>query len=545
MMRLFLLAAPWIFSTALLAQAPLSPADSARHVLNRLAFGARPGDIEAVARGGALHWADQQLTRQRPADPNLAAAEKAFDLPRFEAGRLLNQQEGLRKARRTRGTDTTPSPEIRMMARDNRNDLLAYQQLTMVRAVTADDQLREVLTDFWTNHFNVFLNKGQDRALLPEYIETVIRPNALGKFKELLLATAKSPAMLFYLDNARSVKPGAVAPALARMQQPGRRMNPARQARVDSVRTRMTQRMPSGINENYARELMELHTLGVDGGYTQKDITEVARILTGWGINPRQHDQFEFHDWAHDTDAKTVLGVSFPAGQEEKEGERLLRMLAEQPATMHFVSQKLCARFVMDDAPDGCTDDAVRAWKASDGDILAIMRAIVHSPDFWSPRAVDSKVKSPLEFVVSSARALRLVPDTAPQLAQAVARLGQPLFQYSAPTGYPEREQEWVNSGALLARMNLAVALAGRASGTSGEASGVRRPASGARDQASRPEGSGGDLLTEIDKTFFAGRMSETTRTAIAREIAESPNPQAARTLAMGLALGSPEFQRQ
>lgn len=483
-----LVVALWALGTPLTAQVPLTPADSARHVLNRLAFGAGPGDIESVTRIGALRWADQQLSPTRPADKALADAERAFDLSRFGAARLLDQQQEVRRMRRAQGNDTTMSPETRMMARDNRHDVLAFQQLTLVRAITAEDQLREVLVDFWTNHFNVLLNKGDDRALLPEYIETVIRPNALGKFRTLLIATAKSPAMLFYLDNARSVKPGALPP--------GRRRAPPQ--------------MPSGINENYARELMELHTLGVDGGYTQKDITEVARILTGWGINMRERSRFEYRDWAHDTGAKTVLGVSFPAGKGEEEGVRLLTMLAEQPATMHFVSQKLCARFVMDAAPDGCTDDAVRAWKASDGDILTIMRAIVHSQDFWSPRAVESKVKSPLEFVVSAARAIGLTPDTLPLLAQGVARLGQPLFQYSAPTGYPEREQEWVNSGALLARMNFAVALASR----------TRMYQS----------------LEQINQDLFAGRLSETTMKAIE---AEEPS------LATGLALGSPEFQRQ
>jgi uncharacterized protein (DUF1800 family) len=542
MMRLLLLAAPWALATSLAAQAPLTAADSARHVLNRLAFGAGPGDIEAVTKVGAFTWAEQQVGSNRPADEGLAAIERRFDLSRFTAAQLLSQQGELRKMRRAQGNDTTMSPATRTMARDHRNDILAYQQLTMVRAITAEDQMREVLIDFWTNHFNVFLNKGDDRALLPEYIETVIRPHALGKFRTLLIATAKSPAMLFYLDNARSVKPGAVPPALARMTQPGRRVNPARQARMDSLQ----QRMPSGINENYARELMELHTLGVDGGYTQKDITEVARILTGWGINPRHRDRFEYHDWAHDQGAKTVLGVSFPAGKGEDEGVRLLTMLAEQPATMHFVSQKLCARFVMDAAPDGCTDDAVRAWKATDGDILAIMRAIVHSQDFWSARAVESKVKSPLEFVVSAARAIDLTPDTLPMLAQAVARLGQPLFQHSAPTGYPEREQEWVNSGALLARMNFAVALAGRTGAREHRGTGARVQGNrGARGIPERSEGNGTDILAELNRTLFAGRMSETTRTAIAAEIAEAPNPQAARTLATGLALGSPEFQRQ
>ncbi len=534
MMRL-LLAATLALSSPLVAQSPLTPADSARHVLNRLGYGPRPGEIDAVVRQGALAWADQQLSAERPTDVSLSAMEGRFGLEQLGSEQLGDRQDELRRARRAQGPDTTPSPATQAMAMQQRRALQGYQQLTMVRAVAATDQLHEVLVDFWTNHFNVFLNKGQDRALLPDYIEMVIRPLALGRFEDLLLATAKSPAMLFYLDNVRSVKPGAVPPRLQRQEQPGRRRNPARQARADSLRAQMTARMPSGINENYARELMELHTLGVDGGYTQADVTEVARILTGWAFAPRDGNRFEFRAWAHDDGAKTVLGVSYPAGGGMAEGERLIHQLATNPATIHHISQKLCARFVADDPPDGCTDDAVRAWKASDGQILVILRAIVHSPDFWSSRSVGSKVKSPLEFVVSLTRALGVTPDTTPVLAQAVSRLGQPLFQYSAPTGYPEREQEWVNSGALLARMNLAVTLT---------AGGPRLPPP-QLDRVAPASMDSTVLLQAIDRTLFAGRMSPTTRQAIAREIAESRTAAAARAIAIGLALGSPEFQHQ
>jgi uncharacterized protein (DUF1800 family) len=282
--------------------------------------------------------------------------------------------------------------------------LAQFQQLAVVRAVTAEDQLREVMVDFWTNHFNIYLDKGIDRALLPEFIDQTIRPMALGKFEDLLLATARSPAMLFYLDNVRSVKPGAVPPQLARLDQPrrrpGRMMNRDmnREMSRDSLRARLQERMPTGINENYARELMELHTLGVDGGYTQHDVTEVARILTGWGMQqPNRGTHFEYHTWAHDEGGKTVLGVNFPSGGGEGEGKRLIQMLANHPATMHHVSRKLCARLVADDPPDGCVDDAVRAWKESHGEILAVLRAIVHSPDFWAPRAMSSCGPRPLD----------------------------------------------------------------------------------------------------------------------------------------------------
>src|SRR5213078_3278950 len=277
------------------------------------------------------------------------------------------------------------------------------QQLAIVRAAISERQLREVMVDFWANHFNVFVGKGADRFLTPSYIEETIRPNALGRFEDLLIATAKSPAMLFYLDNAQSVAPGATPP-------------------------RRQPRAPRGINENYARELLELHTLGVDGGYTQQDVIAVARVFTGWGIDrPQRGAGFAFHAWAHDRGEKQVFGMRFRGGGME-EGIRLLKLLAMQHATMHHVSQKLCARFVRDDPPDGCVDAAVDAWHRSNGDIRAILRAIFTSPDFWAPQALRAKVKTPLEFVVSAVRATGATPDSTLRLAQVVSRLGEPLY---------------------------------------------------------------------------------------------------------------------
>lgn len=518
----------------------LSAADSARHVLNRLAFGPTPGQIDTVVAEGALRWADRLLTESRPADPELSRREAAFSPRQFEADALAERLEEARRDRQRRQQQADSGRAGReppRMTNGPGRTLAAFQQLAVVRATSARDQLREVMVDFWTNHFNIYLDKGLERALLPEFIEETIRPKALGRFEDLLLATARSPAMLFYLDNVRSVRTGATPPQLARLEQSRRRgFGVGRGMRRDSLLARLQERMPTGINENYARELMELHTLGVDGGYTQHDVTEVARILTGWGMRqPNRGTGFEYHAWAHDEGAKTVLGVSFPAGGGEAEGKRLIQLLSNHPATMHHVSRKLCARFVADDPPDGCVDDAVRAWQASHGEILAVLRAIVHSSDFWSPRSVATKVKSPFEFLVSAARALQIQPDTLPALAQAVGRLGQPLFRQASPAGYPEREDEWVNSGALLERMNLAVALAGG-----------RIPGAMPELDAITPEDAGPEALVDaVDHAFFAGGMSRTTRDAIARELADVHDPGEARALAIGLALGSPEFQRQ
>jgi uncharacterized protein (DUF1800 family) len=381
----------------------------------------------------------------------------------------------------------------------------------------SERQLYEVMVDFWTNHFNVFVGKGADRFLTPSYIERTIRPYALGRFEDLLLATAKSPAMLFYLDNVQSVAPGSTPP-LPRF---------ARQS--------VGQRLGTGINENYARELLELHTLGVDGGYTQDDVINVARIFTGWSMDrPQRGAGFAFHDWAHDRGEKHVLGVTYSRGGMD-EGIRLLKFLARNPATIHHVSRKLCARFVADDPPDGCVDAAAAAWARSNGDIRAVLRAIFTSPDFWAPTAFRTKVKTPLEFVVSAVRAAGAEPDETPRLAQVVARLGQPLYLQAAPTGYGESEAQWVNSGALLARMNAALALAaGRLPGVSVDLDEVV-PTTTDRDA----------LVNAVNARVLGGTMSARTRTVIREQLADLGDPIQARTLAVGLALGGPEFQRQ
>src|SRR5881396_528282 len=285
-------------------------------------------------------------------------------------------------------------------------------------------------------------------------------------------------------------------------------------------------RQPTGINENYARELMELHTLGVDGGYTQQDVINVARIFTGWSIEaPDRGSGFVFHDWAHDEGDKVVMGQKFKSDGED-EGIRLLKFLANQHATMHHVSAKLCARFVADEPPDGCVDAAVAAWQTSRGDMRAVLRAIFTSPDFWTSQAVGSKVKTPFEFVVSAVRAAGVEPDDTPRLAQMVARLGEPLYQQPAPTGYAETEAHWVNSGALLARMNAAMVLA--------------------KECSSIPTiDDHGQLVDAIDQKLLAGTMSEHTRSVILVQLTDINDPAQARAMAVGLALGGPDFQKQ
>src|SRR5438132_5121177 len=519
----------------------LTPRDSAAHALNRLAYGPRPGEIERVARAGVLRWIDAQLTPDKIDDNDLARREREFAVLEYDRGDLATLYAEVQRARQERkrmGDTAADKPDDSPVAVKGRRFAAQVQQLAVVRAALSARQLYEVMVDFWANHFNVYFAKGADRFLTPDYIEHTIRPHAMGRFEDLLIATAQSPAMLVYLDNWESVAPGATPPRAMRLQarplfgrRPALFPPPRDRVPMDSLRPRA----PKGINENYARELLELHTLGVDGGYDQHDVIEVARIFTGWSIRrPQQGGDFEFHDWAHDTGDKQVLGVEFERGQGMDEGIRLLKLLANHPATMHHLSRQLCQRFVNDDPPDGCVDDAVAAWQRTHGDIREGLRAIFHGPDFTAAANVRAKVKTPLEFVVSAARAVAADPDTTPRLAQVVARLGEPLYLHVAPDGYPEREDAWVNSGALLDRMNAAVALA------SGKLPGVTVVldsivSAGDPDQ----------LIGAVNEKILSGTMSENTKQVLRRELAGIGDPAQARALAVGLAIGGPEFQRQ
>lgn len=548
-----------ILAVPLPAQSRLTPRDSARHVLNRLAYGATPGEIDSVAHEGVLHWVDRQLGYSDMRDPALAQVEGGFEVLHVS---ISEMQEMLRKnqakvaqAQAIGDSDTRQRVIAQLRAeqvgdrRSLQSLLTELQAVTVIRATESGHQLDEILADFWTNHFNVFVNKGQDRAYFSDYLEKTIRGHALGKFDDLLIATAKSPAMLFYLDNAESVASGSDAGALGARRgiafQPGfgrgrgRFPNPRAGSyppdpAAMATAQRTAQRAPRGLNENYARELMELHTLGVDGGYTQQDVINVARVLTGWSID-RRDASFTFREPVHDDESKVVLGETFAAGHGEDEGVRLLRMLAESPATMHHVSAQLCARFVADVPPDGCIDDAVRAWRESGGEIRAVVRAIIRSPDFWAPANVQSKVKTPLEFVVSAVRAVGGTPDSTPRLAQHVAQLGEPLFQKQTPDGYGEREEDWVNSGSLLARMNFAVQLA------SGRMPGVAVDLDQVIPASDDHEG----LVNSVDRVILGGTMTSHTHATILKELADVPDSRMARALAVGLALGGPEFQRQ
>jgi uncharacterized protein (DUF1800 family) len=305
----------------------------------------------------------------------------------------------------------------------------------LLRAIYSNHQLEELLVDFWYNHFNVFLNKGGDRYLVPAYEREAIRPHVFGKFYDLLLATAESPAMLFYLDNWQSVAPEATA--------------------------RTHQKNKHGLNENYGRELLELHTLGVDGGYTQQDVIEVARCFTGWTIaNPRQGGDFDYNDKVHDQGQKIVLGHVIPAGGGMNDGLQVLQIVAQHRSTAHFISLQLARRFVADDPPPSLVNRMAQTFSKSGGDLRQVMQTMLDSPEFWSQGARRGKIKTPFELVVSAVRATDARVESAFVLGNELQKLGEPLYRKMEPTGYSSLNAEWISTAALLERMNFAVGLA-------------------------------------------------------------------------------------
>jgi uncharacterized protein (DUF1800 family) len=494
------------------------------HVLNRMGFGARPGDVERVQKMGLERYIDEQLHPERIADRDIDARLSGFTTLGLTTDQIAQQferpQTELRKKLQQQGVDPSdPSakrpPEVMAVQQRANSLLVELGEQKVVRAIYSERQLQEVLTDFWFNHFNVDARKGRDRFMLTSYERDTIRPHVLGTFRELLGASAKSPAMLFYLDNWMSVDPGGPHPdpAAARRGPRGRLLMPAPRPPAANNQRR-------GLNENYGRELMELHTLGVDGGYTQKDVTEVARAFTGWTIeNPQQGGEFRFEPRLHDEGEKIVLGHRIKSGGMQ-DGEEVLDILASQPSTAHFISLELTRRFVSDTPPPALVDRIAARFRDSNGDLREVMRAILTSPEFLGGDAYRAKVKTPFEFVVSAIRSLGADVDDARPLVNAMQQLGMPLYQCQPPTGYKDTADAWTNTGALVARMNLALQI------SSGKMRGVsvaQSPVAG-----SQPA---------VVRAILNDDASETTRATIAKA---TTGPQM-----MALALGSPEFQKR
>lgn len=413
-------------------------------------------------------------------------------------------------------------------------------QAKLLRAIYSERQLDEVMTDFWFNHFNVFINKGNDRLLVTSYERDAIRPHALGKFEDLLVATAQSSAMLFYLDNWLSVGPESdVGLGIAtRGRKKGRNRYP--QSRPAKGKGKQA----NGLNENYGRELMELHTLSVNGGYSQKDVTEVAKVFTGWTIEqPKNGGAFRFDPRMHEPGEKIVLGHKIKENG-EKEGIEVLRMLARHPKTAHFISQKLAVRFVSDDPPSTLVDRMTQTFLKKHGDIREVLRTMFSSLEFWAPESYRAKVKTPLEFVVSAVRASGAQVDDARSLLGTLNTMGMMPYSMQPPTGYSMKANAWVNSSALIGRMNFALGLAaGKVRGVSVNSGELASGAENAQQALAALENSllAGDVSTQTHETINQQlddpKISE-------RKLDDASHPPNTAAIA-GLIMGSPEFQRR
>ena len=516
------------------------------HVLSRTTFGPRPGDIERVMAIGVSAYLDEQLHPERISDesvqPRLAAltpltiSARAYATDFYAPMVAARQQFASTQKPASASTKsavlrghllpiaavTLPggdkpvsllqqaavTTEEVVSQRKNQDVFDALQAQKLLRAVYGARQLEEVLTDFWFNHFNVDARKIEDRPVIVEYERDVIRPHVLGRFRDLLGATAKSPAMLFYLDNWLSAAPPAPP-----QRRPGGPSRPSPPKPAPAGR---------GLNENYGRELMELHTLGVDGGYTQRDVVEVARSFTGWTLgDPHAGTGFVFNDKMHDHGAKRVLGHTIKPGRGIEDGEQVLDLLARHPATAHFIATKLVRHFVGDDPPAALVERVAKVFSRTDGDLREVMRAILTSREFYAEAAFRAKVKTPFEYVASALRATNASITNARGFVNTIAAMGEPLYQCQPPTGYGDRASAWMNTGTLVSRLNFALGLA--ANGLNA----AKVDVAGTEDE-----------VNQFAASVLAGEISPTTRSAIA----PSKATFAVRT---GLLLGSPEFQRR
>jgi uncharacterized protein (DUF1800 family) len=458
---------------------------TALHALSRLGFGPSPGDIRQVLSKGLQRYIEEQL--EPTPDPD-----------------VQQRLQGLR-------TLAYPISQVLTLYRADQGAIGPivdeFMTAKVIRAVHSRNQLEEVLVDFWFNHFNVNLNDGFVRYSIMAYERDAIRPHVLGRFRDLLGAVAAHPTMLFYLDNYLSTASRVVNGKLVQ-----------------------------GLNENYGRELLELHTLGVDAGYTQEHVFDAARCFTGWGIdNTGTTGGFLYRAGNHDTAAKSVFGLNLPAGGGRDDGEKLLDYLAAHPATAHFISKKLARRFVADDPPASLVDKMAATFLSSGGDTRQVLRTMIGSTEFWAEAFGSGKPRTPYEFTFAALRAADVQVNAARGVTAALSAMGMPLFQCIPPTGYSNRGVDWLNPSSQLARMNFALDLAaGAVAGVTVDARAMLRSASANPEDAR-------SVASALDAEIFAKGLSGSTIGAIGRLVTGGPVSIAVRGL--GLALASPEMQ--
>lgn len=526
-----------------------------KQALERLTYGARPGEAARVRKEGLDRWIKRQLTPENWADHAADSAFAGKPVLLMTVRALVDasppQDVYIRRRRRELGMpdtakytfDAEDSVRYKAMSDLGNQRVQQYLGAKLTRAVVADHQLQELMTDFWENHFSVFRGKMPTQFTLLEYDRDVIRPNALGRFRDLLGAVAHSSAMLYYLDNFQSTSDSTHL-TLAAMQNIAKAKTARDSARI---RTNALKRR-GGLNENYGRELMELHTLGVDGGYSQSDVVNVARALTGWSLQaPREGGGFIFNANAHDADAKTVLGIELPPGRGVEDGEDVLDILAKHPSTARYIATKLVRHFVADSAPPALVAKAAAEFMRTDGDIRRVMAVIVSAPEFYAKSAVRAKVKTPYQLVASAYRAMGGVPDSAARSVNITAQLGQQLYGHLTPEGWPDEAKSWMNTGAMLSRINFGTNVgAGRIPGIAttawAQSSGLQGlPLNG------QVAGLGqlllqGEMTPDTHDVLMSGSNPLAAKAGM--EKSRSGRPPTLGEL-IGLAIAAPEFQRR
>ena len=548
--------------------------DRAIHLLQRATYGPRPADIDAVLSDGISDWLDRQLHPERIDNAALETLLDGVPVASMSLNELAGQyppNQVLQSVRQLSQSNSLEESDQRRLRRElgehsPRRILDGLATTRITNAVHSERQIEEMMTAFWYDHFNVFWGKDATRLLVPGYERNAIRPHVFGKFEDMVLATAQHPAMLFYLDNFQSAAPDSSLQARERRDANARRMRrmPA-QARAQATQRmeEQQQRRPRpGLNENYARELLELHTLGVDGGYTQADVIDVARILTGWtfgeqrsrmqmrqtqasyedgrlvlpDIDYEEVYRFRFRPEFHDTGEKTVMGHVFEAGGGHEEGVELIRMLAHHPSTARHIATQLATRFVADKPPLALVDHLAAVFLATSGDLREVTRALFTSDEFYDPAVVGNRVKSPFLLVTSTLRMTYGRTANSRVLMETLRSLGEAPYLAEPPTGYEETSAQWASGGAMLTRMNFATSY------VTGELRGVRPDRNRIFGEIRRR---GEDSVAVLLDALLPGTDTTELMAVIEEELQTTPpeSDRESRLRVLGLILGSPEFQ--
>ena len=563
----------------------LTETEAILHALDRLGYGPRPGDVERIRKMGLEKWVEQQLHPDSIDDsalderlekyptlsmsstklldeyppPNVAAKKEGLSKEEYKDQLREKRQDAVAHVKKT-GDDNLDRAQQQLAKLQGPNRITAELSMAKLdRAVYSERQLEAVMEDFWFNHFNVYVDKGADKWLVTSYVRDTIRPHTMGRFQDLLLATAKSPAMLFYLDNWLSADPVAFQRMRAQIEArraryqgifgggaaPQERTFPSA-ASTPQPNATAPKKEERGLNENYGREVMELHTVGVNGGYTQADVIAMAECLTGWTVHePRKDPEFFFDERVHGQSKKVVMGHTFNSGG-IRDGEDALKFLANHASTGVFLSMELARHFVSDNPPASLINRMADNYAATGGDIRSLLKTMIYSPEFWSKESYRAKVKTPFELVASAARALNAEVPVPLPLTQWAGRMGEPLYRCQPPTGYSDKAETWVNTGALLNRLNFALTFSSN-----------KMAGANVNLKTLLGEDASADANKALERSlelFLGGQVTAETRQTLEDRLddpqvvqarLDDPVKQVNEGLIAGLVLGAPEFQRR